>query len=485
MLADFLQRFMTLVDTLMSHPRIRVTHLWIGRPATDAALAELAAAWRSPLPAMLVALYRQADGIQLRWLDIGDEMYDPGRDDLLRLDGPWDRLCDQRGVVTGQLDLPTLAALRDRDTVGSMFDRVEDDEEAYLHRAVPFDSISGSQDAVIFHGDGADDPWISVSSDHLADVDPPGAMTLSRYLGHVLATWASLDHRGGGGPRSLDSLLRERVALDPAGLVGQRVLYVDQQRGGSLMRGRVCALVDLGEPQRDWWHGPMVAQVADDLGESVHVPFAALYPADDADGYERLHADPDALRALLRGPATPMFAALASVSVMTHHIGLRGGPTVANHAWAHAALTSVLPPAEAAGALIGAARTLLGHPEALTERPIAWPRTRPPAEGRTTMCFDTLGVGLLHAAVIHIGTAAPAKLADWLGPEAASHLVWLLQHFKARNRLVGYEPLTDLSRPAGFLFSALRGGPTALDTAAQALHTGARFGLPDLRVLGT
>ena len=106
MLASFLQRFMALVDGLMSHPRVRVTHLWVGPPATDAALAGLAEAWGAPLPAMLVALYRQADGVALRWVDVGDEMYDPTRDGRLHLDGPWSPLCSERGVATGLLDHP-------------------------------------------------------------------------------------------------------------------------------------------------------------------------------------------------------------------------------------------------------------------------------------------------------------------------------------------------------------------------------------------
>lgn len=483
MLASFLQRFMALVDGLMSHPRVRVTHLWVGPPATDAALAELAEAWGAPLPAMLVALYRQADGVALRWIDVGDEMYDPTRDGRLHLDGPWSPLCSERGVATGLLDLPTLADLQARDTVGAMFD-ADEEAKAYLHRAVPFDSFSESQDAVIFFGDDTDDPWISVASDHLADVEPPGAMTLSRYLGHVLATWASLEHRRRAAPRNLDSLLRQRAPLDPARVVGQRVLYVDDHRGGSLMRGRVRVLVALAEPVPGWWYGPTLAQVDDDLGEAVLVPFSALFPADDVDAYERLHADPGALRALLRGPAAPMFAALASVSLMTHGMGLPGDLVVSNHAWAHAALTSTLPAAEAAGALLGAARTLLEHPERATERPIAWSPTRPRADGRTTMSFDTLAAGLLDAAVIHIGGAAPTQLAAWLGPDAAAQLAWLLQHLKARNRLIGYDPLTDRSRTSGFLFSALRGGPTALDTAAHSPHTGASLGLPDLRLIG-
>lgn len=174
MLDDFLHRFKILADALMSHPRVRVTHLWIGPPATPEALARLAAAWGHELPAQLVVLYRQADGMQLRWVDIGD----------------------------------------------------------------------------------------------------------------------------------------------------------------------------------------------------------------DADDYERLRADPAALTALLRGPATPIFAALASVSQMTHRMGLPDGPAICSHAWAHAALSARLPPAVAVADLIRAAQTLLEHPEVRTQRSIAWPKTRPPLAGR-------------------------------------------------------------------------------------------------------
>lgn len=482
MLEDFLRRFKTVIDGLMSHPRVRVTHLWIGPPATDAAMAALAERWEQPLPAALAALYRQADGVQLRWVDTGDEMYDPARDDQLRFDGPWRRLCDERGVITGMLDLPTVAELLDRDTVGSMGDMGDGYE--YLDRAVPFDSFSECQDAVLFFGDEVVDPWIDVASDSLADVDPPGALTLSRYLGRVLSSWASIDHRLEEGPRSLDSLLRERVFLDPTRLVGQRVLYVDGRRGGSLIRGIVRDLVTLPEPRRDWWYGPTLAEVDDDLGETVYVPLRALFPADDADDYEPLHADPDALRALLRGPAEPIFKALASVTQMTHGTGLPGGPTICDHAWAHFALTSELPRVEAVRCLFAAALTLFVHPERQTERAIAWPESRPPTFRRKTMCYDTLAVGLFDAAILHIGAAAPENLAFWLGWRSAARLPQLLKVFKDRNRLRGYDPLTDTSKTCGFLVSALRGGRTALVTAAHLPQTGGRLGLRELRVIG-
>lgn len=483
MLGTFLPTFKTLVDTLMSHPRVRVTHLWIGPPATDAKLDELAQSWNHPLPAELITLYRQANGVQLRWVDIGDEWYDPARDDPMRMDGPWPRLCDAPGVEAGLLDIPTIDELRDRDTVGSMFDGDDDDDDAYLDRAIPFDSFGESQDAVLFFGDDVDDPWVSVASDNLADVDRPGALTLSQYLDHVLATWASTRHRTKDRPRSLDAILRQRVELDPTRLVGQRVVYADAYRGGSLMHGLVLSLTNLVTPRREWWFGPTVVEICDDLGETLYVPLRALFPPDDADDYERLHADPQALRALLRGAAEPMFGALASVSIMTHRGGLVGGPVICSHAWPHAALTSTLPPPEAVAALLVAAETLFEHRDTHTERPIVWPPTRPPQSHRTTMAMHTLAVGLFDAAVIHIGRVAPRNLADWLGLDTTARLRGLLRRFQAQNRLRGYDPLTDPSTTCGFSFTALRGGPTALNVSANSPRHGGEIGLAKHRVV--
>jgi len=61
--------------------------------------------------------------------------------------------------------------------------------------------------------------------------------------------------------------------------------------------------VDLVTPPRGWPFGPI--EVTDDLGETIYVPFRALFPPDPADAYEALHADADAdaLRAVLRGPS--------------------------------------------------------------------------------------------------------------------------------------------------------------------------------------
>lgn len=220
---------------------------------------------------------------------------------------------------------------------------------------------------------------------------------------------------------------------------------------------------------------------------TVSVPLRALFPPDGADDYEALHADPSALRALLWGPAEPMFDALASVALMTHRAGVSGGPVLCNHAWPHAALASILPAREAAQALIVAAQTLLAQPDAHEKRPVAWPVTRPPHPWPRppTVSMHTLAVGLLDAAVIHVGRAAPAGLAEWLGADVVARAAWILRGMQAQNGLRGYDPLADPSATSAFLFNALRGDPTRLDVGDPPRHGSPLPGVAHRVVLGS
>jgi hypothetical protein len=260
--------------------------------------------------------------------------------------------------------------------------------------------------------------------------------------------------------------------------------YLDAGRGLSLMHGVVVAETTLVQPPPGWHAEPRVATVRDDLGETVYVPRRALFPTDQADDYERLYADASALRALLRGPAEPLFAALSLVTLMTHRDGLVGGPTICNHAWPHAALTSRLPPADAAQALLVAVETLRAHRETNTAHPVVWPRTRPPVQRASTTTMGELAAALFDAAALHVGRTAPDDLAEWLGPDATARLVRLLRAVHARNPLHGYDPLTDRLTTAAFFFEALQGGPTALNTTALASRWGGELGLAHHRVVG-
>ncbi len=479
MLEDYLHRFKLLVDTLMSTPQIRVTHVWMGPPASDEALSKLEQVW-GRVPATLATLYRQANGIQLRWIDAADPTYHPDRDDTMQFQGPWRRIFEEPGAEVGVFNVPTIDALVDQESVGWGFDLQQDDP---LCGAVVFESFGESQDAVLYFEKAPDDPWIGVASDYLADVSPPGERTLSQYLEHVLSTWASVGHRSSEGPKNVEGLLRQRIPLDPTRLVGQRIVYLESSPGHTLMHGRVSSLLDIPDPPRTWWYAPTVAEVESDLGETVYVPLRALYPPDDADGYERLRADPKALRSCLEGPVDPMFEALAPIAEMTHRLGTEGGPSIANHAWSYVALTTVLDPLDAARLLFAAAHRLFEHPCVFEERPVSWPVTRPRVPHRSTVFVSTLATSLFDAAVVHMGRNSPPELAAWLGPTATTRLRKTLEGFRARNRLRGYDPLTDIGESAGFIARALGGGPTTFDTDPTTLHRGGELGLADFRVV--
>jgi len=478
MLQDYLHRFKLLVDTLMSHPQIRVTHVWIGPPASDEELSKLEAAW-GRVPAGLAALYRQANGVQLRWIDAANPTYDPARDDTIRFQGPWPRIFEESGEQVGIVNLPTVDELADQETIGWRFD-MEDDP---LCGAIEFESFDESQDTALYFEDAPDDPWVGVASDYLADVPPSGERTLSQYLEHVLSTWASIHHRSTDGPKTVEGLLRERVPLDPTRLVGQRIIYLENSPGHTLMHGRVSSLVDIVAAPKSWEFAPTLAEVESDLGETVYVPLRALDPPDNGDGYERLRADPDALRSCLEGLIDPVFEALAPVAEMRHYLGTKDGPAIANHAWSYVALTAVLDPQDAARLLFGAAHRLYAHPSRHDARPVVWPTTRPRRPHRSTVFVSTLAVGLLNAAAVHMAHTAPPDLAAWLGRDTTVQLRETLAGIRARDPLRGYDPLTDNTKIPGFLANALRGGPTTFNTGATGHYRGGELGLADFRVV--
>ncbi len=475
---DFLHRFKLMLDALTSHPQIRVTHVWIGPPADDEELDGLAQAW-GRLPKAIESLYRQANGVQLRWVDRGDETYDPARDDVMQFQGPWRRMFEEAGRYVGLLNVPTLEELRNTESLGWEASAEPDDP---LLGAMRFDSYGESQDAVLYFAEGPDDPWVVIGDDYCAHVPPPGEMTLSTYLDRVLATWVSIEHRDRPGPKTLDGLLRVRAPLDPTRLVGQRVVYNEGHPDSVRIHGRVSGLVDVVDPPRGWQYAPTVAEVENDLGETVYVPLRAVDPPDDADRYEELRADPGALRRCLEGPVPAMFDALGHVTECTHGLGTLDGPVLMNHAWAYVALTKVLEPDEAARLLFAAAQRIEEHPDVHVTRPARWPVTRPPTRRRPEVQFSTLASGFFNAAVIHVGLTGPADLAAWLGRPAASLLSRALEGFRARNRLRGYDPLTDVGKPPGWLYAALRGGPTAFGVR-DGIHRGAWLGLADFRVV--
>lgn len=164
-LEDFLRRFKTLVDTLMSHPQVRLTHVWMGPGATEAELANLARVWQRPVPQGLATLYRQANGLQLRWVDSAHETHDPARDDTMSFERCAENLWEVHGFAAGMFELPTLAALSDFDSMPYRVAWDADDLEA-----VVIDGFGEGEDAVLYYASDDRDPYVVTTSDHFADL---------------------------------------------------------------------------------------------------------------------------------------------------------------------------------------------------------------------------------------------------------------------------------------------------------------------------
>lgn len=475
---DFLHRFKSVIDTLMAHPQVRLTHVWMGPGASSAELTTLAEAWGRALPPVLEKLYRQANGVQLRWMDAAHETYTPRRDDAMSFERCTRSLWDLPGFASGILEFPTLQELAARDSIASLFDQSEDE----LHGAIVFESWSESEDTVLYRALELDDPCVGVASDHLADIPDPGEGRLSAHVDHLLATWGSIWHRDTEGPIPLDALLRERLPLDPTRLIGQRVHYLDGERS-STMHGRVLDLRDATQGPSYWDFAPTLAELEDDLGERVWIPLRCLHPPTPDDSYEQLWANPDQLLRALEGPAHPLFTLLAPIDDRRYRFGVSGGPSLSNAVWPYAALCTRLPGERAPQALVLAADTLLRSSERGVQRSVAWARHRPAHPLYAEASYGGIGSLLLDVLVVLAARRAPASLSGWLGPGTTRKLRSLLQLMASRDPLRGYDPLRDPSNNVGFLYRALQGGPVVFDTRAVGHLRGVRFGLSDLRVI--
>ena len=68
---DFMERFSVMVDELLLDPRVLVTNYCVGEPASEATIQQVEAALGWALHESIKSFFRQANGLQLRWLQVG------------------------------------------------------------------------------------------------------------------------------------------------------------------------------------------------------------------------------------------------------------------------------------------------------------------------------------------------------------------------------------------------------------------------------
>lgn len=326
---DWLERFQTMVDELREHPRVAITHLWIGEPVADTEIARVEAAVGFELDEHITGFYRQANGLQFRWMDRLSECFVAGRDDVTQTErGRY--ICGDDDDAMGVIDIfPLGEALVDTDYEDIIWsDWMEGEVETFGGRdydllewskAVrPFDQFSFYNSAAFFVGDGQPGSTVIMGDDHNATFLDSRITDLTSYLEFVLA------HRGMPDPRretfvgwsasskpplvftasdfadlpkSVDEVLPDRGYLpNEADFEDDMPMRVMVKTGlhGHGTRATVLGRVQAPAPPKHWSYPTDLLRVAFDLGPVGYVVERSVSVIRYQDQYEHARADADA-----------------------------------------------------------------------------------------------------------------------------------------------------------------------------------------------
>jgi hypothetical protein len=214
---SFRARFEAMVRELRAHPQVEVYEVEIRPPATNAALRAAEAEIGMPLPADLLAFYREHDGVFLQWGLRGHEYPDKT--------GPFQY--PDYGQPPGCINLvPVRHAMSTGWEKDSHVNEIQDDQWIALYGAVPnplppcgsvcIDNFSRYNHADLILGP---EPLMVVSTDHGADMDSSDYTTFSTYLDVTLAIYGTNRYSNGLGigwtrhPQRVDTWTR-RPSLD-------------------------------------------------------------------------------------------------------------------------------------------------------------------------------------------------------------------------------------------------------------------------------
>ena len=315
---SFRETFEACVATLRAHPRIVVTHVWVGEPATDGEIAETEAKV-GPLPAPVRAFYKQHNGAQLRWFDRESAGFSADDDRDFVGDYDWSVGCDER--ADGVFHFVPLDRFVDR----SLFHG--DDAEIYC----AFDDFG--DEAVSLRRPARGRPLttkLALGDDHNVGWDDCPlefeeylALTLALY-GHADERTARLRGKGDPGWKFPASVLRNALPRGNAA-TGRRVQWTDERYFFSTARGTL--LEDADGPG----HDPEKIRILGDLGGVIERRRRETDPlATPDDTYELARSAPaEFLEALLRMPPVAARAMLERVrSTERRHGRYRDIPVV-------------------------------------------------------------------------------------------------------------------------------------------------------------
>ncbi len=187
---SWLEQFHQMVAELKEHPRVAITNLWVGKPATEEEIESIEEALGFKLDEALKDLYRQADGVQLRWMDRESEDFDNNNYEGIvterysPLRGDWEQ-------ATGIIDIiPMRESLLDEEDEYGFYDSDEFDEP--LH---PFDLFSPDNSAAILLNEETPGTTIRIGEGNDSTFEDSDEVDLNEYLEFIIR------HRGMPNPR--------------------------------------------------------------------------------------------------------------------------------------------------------------------------------------------------------------------------------------------------------------------------------------------
>lgn len=465
---EYLERFGRMVEDLTRDPRVQVTHFWMGVPAREAELLRVERALNQPLPRSVRELFAQANGLQLRWLDVGHPCFAP-------TEGP--PVSDYTDFLQGDDD--TSNALINIHSVSRCFlETNEPDIRCFddfsARGSMAFRLTRGRLDPQVFMGDDDNAHWNTAVTDFASYLE-----MILRYRGDIASrvkmfsahkTVVTIDR---GPPIPLDRLLppRRRVAVEQA--LGPRVSFVDQRHGSARLRGAVTEVALAGTTPRGWLYGQKLLRVRTDLGGDVYVPHR-LAESVERDAYEDAFASPHAylsgIRATVPAAARGMMRSL--LGPQRDSIRRETWPiAVPSAVWsAVAALRSVALDELVVG-LAGLVRGWLAE----------WDSNRPTSVDAATelLVVSELASAALVVILARAVTEAPSRE---FGHEATRELRTLAGRIDAHVRSLPKSPWpTELSAHAAYFESVLRGGAVGLEIPR--VDDGRAFGLEPIPVL--
>jgi BRCT domain type II-containing protein len=202
-LGDWLSRFKKVADQLMKHPGVRVQNLSVNAGVTDAEIAMVEAAIGAKIAPAIVNLYRQANGLSLRWISKQQiEAQELEADDeTLKYQSGTKQYPSDNGTETGCICLLPLKKvfLKSYQSWEGIFEFDEEDATIRIFDYYNFFHMAALQTRV-----NPGDPEVVIGDDHGALFED-SALTFEQYMENALSNYFI-------GSRSK----RPHVALDQA-----------------------------------------------------------------------------------------------------------------------------------------------------------------------------------------------------------------------------------------------------------------------------